>query len=159
MIRLSRLADYAVVLMTHMASGHGADASGVHNALDMAAVTGLPAPTVAKVLAILTRQGLLQSHRGAKGGYWLARGSGEISVADIVSALEGPIALTHCIKVGPGSCDVEPTCPSRYSLNRVNTAVRKALSEMSLAEIAAPSPYDFGVSRGAAAPQGPSAAI
>jgi FeS assembly SUF system regulator len=136
MVRFSRLADYAVLLMTHMAN----ERDGVHNAIDMAAATGLPVPTVSKVLAILGRRGLLESQRGAKGGYVLARGAAEISVAEIVGALDGPIALTHCIKSGPGSCDVEPVCPSRYSLHRINERVQSALAGITLAEIAAPPP-------------------
>ena len=129
MIRLSRLADYAVVLMTHM----NAAPSPVHNAVDVAAATGLPAPTVAKVL-----KRLLQSHRGAQGGYRLARAAPGISVADIVSAIDGPIALTHCSKPGKGVCDVELACPSRSGVNRINTAIRTALEAVSLAEISAP---------------------
>ena len=134
MIRLSRLADYAVVLMTHM----NAAPSPVHNAVDVAAATGLPAPTVAKVLKRLAQAGLLQSHRGAQGGYRLARAAPGISVADIVSAIDGPIALTHCSKPGKGVCDVELACPSRSGVNRINTAIRTALEAVSLAEISAP---------------------
>jgi FeS assembly SUF system regulator len=134
MIRLSRLADYAVVLMTHMAS----ERSGVHNAVDMARLTHLPVPTVSKVLASLARRGLLLSQRGAKGGYFLARAPEDIPVSDIIGALDGPVALTQCIKAGPGICEVEPTCPSRYSLHRINDVMRSALTGISLAEIATP---------------------
>ena len=134
MMRFSRLADYAVVVMTQLA----ADPGQFHNAVDTATATGLPAPTVSKIMATLARHGLLTSHRGAKGGYALPRPAGDISVAEIVSALDGPIAITHCVKVGPNSCEVEQACSSRFSLGRINTAVRRALENISLAEIAAP---------------------
>lgn len=134
MIRLSRLADYAVVIMTHMAI----TPERVHNALDVAAATNLPTPTVSKILAILARHDLLASHRGAKGGYALAADSHGISVAAIIAAMEGPIALTHCIEHGPGSCDVESVCPSRFSWQRINGAVHDALQAVSLADLVPP---------------------
>lgn len=132
MIRMSRLADYAVVLMTHMAG----DPSPVHTAISVAGATGLPVPTVAKVLARLARGGLLESHRGAHGGYVLARAAGAISVAEIVAAVDGPIALTECSKAGPSGCEIEATCPSQSGLRRINHALQSALAAMSLAEVA-----------------------
>ena len=136
MMRLSRLADFAVVLMTHVAQHH----ERVHTASQAAVATQLPTPTVAKVLARLCRGGLLTSIRGVKGGYRLARPAAEISVGAIVSALDGPIALTQCIKLGPGRCEVEAVCPSRVGLLHINVAVHKALDDVSLADIAAPAP-------------------
>src|SRR3990170_1579440 len=108
MMRLSRLADFAVVLMTHLAQHHG-----VHTASGAAVATQLPAPTVAKLMARLCREGLLTSSRGVKGGYQLGRPAAEISVGAIVNALDGPIALTQCIKFGPSRCEIEAVCPSR----------------------------------------------
>ena len=134
MMRLSRLADFAVVLMTHVAQHHGR----IHTAAEAAIATRLPAPTVAKVLARLCREGLLTSIRGVKGGYQLARPAAKISVGTIVNALDGPIALTQCIKLGPGRCEVEAVCPSRVGLHRINVAVHKALDDVSLADIATP---------------------
>jgi len=134
MIRLSRLADYAVAMMTHIA----AHPAGVHNAIDVSAATHLPTPTVSKILATLARRHLLASHRGAKGGYTLARSPAAISVAEIVSAIDGPIALTHCIVHGPGACEVEPVCPSRSGWNRLNNAVRTAFESVSLADLIEP---------------------
>lgn len=134
MIRLSRLADYGVNLMAHMAQ----TPESAHNAIDMVLVTGLPVPTVSKVLATLARHGLLVSQRGAKGGYSLARAPESITIAEIISAIEGPIALTNCIKSGPGNCEVEPVCSSRFSLHRINAALQSALSGVTLAEIAQP---------------------
>ena len=134
MMRLSRLADFAVVLMTHVAQHH----ERVHTASQAAVATQLPTPTVAKVLARLSRGGLLTSIRGVKGGYRLARPAAEISVGAIVNALDGPIALTQCIKLGPGRCEVEAVCPSRVGLHRINVAVHKALDDVSLVDIATP---------------------
>lgn len=132
MIRLSRLADYGVVLACHMA----ARADHCHNAFDLAAATGLPAPTVSKLLAAMARAGVLLSQRGAKGGYRLAQAPTAITAADIVSAVDGPIALTVCIEHGAGACDVEPLCPTRNGWRRINDAVRDAMKSVSLAELA-----------------------
>ena len=136
MMRLTRLADFAVVLMTHVAQ----HPERVHTASEAAVATQLPTPTVAKVLARLCREGLLTSIRGVKGGYRLARPPAEIPVGAIVNALDGPIALTQCIKLGAGRCEVEAVCPSRVGLHRINVAVRKALDDVSLADIATPAP-------------------
>jgi len=132
MIRLSRLADYGVVLACQMA----VKADRCHNAFDLAAATGLPAPTVSKLLAALARAGVLMSQRGAKGGYRLARAPEAITAADIVSAVDGPIALTVCIEHGAGACDVESLCPTRRGWRRINDAVRDAMKSVSLAELA-----------------------
>ena len=135
-MRLSRFADFAVVLMTHVAQHH----ERVHTASEAAVATRLPAPTVAKILARLCREGLLTSIRGVKGGYQLARPAAQISVGAIINALDGPIALTQCIRWGPGRCEVEAICPSRVGLHRINVAVHKALDDVSLADIAMPVP-------------------
>ena len=131
MIRLSRLADYGVVLMTRMASRP----EGIHNTVDLSLLTGLPTPTVSKVLAKLGRHGLLRSVRGAKGGYKLAQSPQNISVADIISAIEGPIALTQCMEHTLGCCDIEPLCPSRYGWQVINDTVRRSLEGVSLADL------------------------
>jgi FeS assembly SUF system regulator len=136
MIRLSRLADYGLVLMGRMA----AKPVTVHTAVGLSEETQLPMPTVAKLLVRLTQGGLLLSHRGARGGYQLARPPAEISVGDIVVAVDGPIALTQCLEHGAGPCDVEPICPTRRGWNRLNDAVKRAFSEVSLAELAQPVP-------------------
>lgn len=139
MLRLSRLADYGVMVMAHIA----AEPQGVHNAPDAAAATGLPGPTVAKIMAKLGRAGLLTSQRGAHGGYRLAAKPEEVSVAQIVTALDGPIALTQCSDHHqPSACDRENLCVSRRGINRINTAIRSALEGVTLAELARPS-YDF----------------
>src|SRR5262245_15490571 len=129
MIRLSRLADYAVVLAGNMAR----EPEKCHNAFDLANCSTLPAPTVSKIMAALTRAGVLVSHRGAKGGYRVARSPHEISVADIIIAVDGPIALTVCLEHGGGGCEVEAICPSRRGWHRINHAIRGALEGVSLA--------------------------
>ena len=136
MIRLSRLADYGLVLMGRMAL----QPSTVHTAGGLAEDTQLPIPTVAKLLVRLTQGNLLISHRGAKGGYQLARLPSAITVADIVVAVDGPIALTQCLEHGAQPCDVEPICPTRRGWNRLNDAVKRALTEVSLAELSQPIP-------------------
>lgn len=135
-MRLSRLADYAVVLMTRIAQ----HPEQVHTAAKVAVATRVPEPTVAKLLNTLGRGGLLASTRGIKGGYALARPATAITVGEIVAVVDGPIALTQCIKAGPGNCDIEAVCQSRLGLHRINLAVRKALEDISLAEIAFPVP-------------------
>lgn len=139
MLRLSRLADYGVMVMAHAA----AEPSGVHNAADAAAATGLPGPTVAKIMAKLARNGLLVSHRGAHGGYRLAAAPEQITVASIITALDGPIALTQCSDHHqPSACDRENLCVSRRGINRINTAIRSALEGVTLAELSRPA-FDF----------------
>jgi FeS assembly SUF system regulator len=149
MIRLSRLADYAVVLMSHIA----ANERNLHNALDIAATTGLPVPTVSKILSALARSGLLVSYRGAKGGYELARPAALISAAEIISSVDGPIALTECIDGAPGDCEYEPFCPARRNWQLINGAVRRALTEVTLADLSQPFPnFEDSAGTFAAAP-------
>jgi FeS assembly SUF system regulator len=148
------LADYGVVLACQMA----VKADGCHNAYDLAAATGLPAPTVSKLLAALARAGVLVSQRGAKGGYRLARAPEAITAADIVSAVDGPIALTVCIEHGAGACDVESLCPTRSGWRRINDAVRDAMKSVSLAELAFSVPAGLGDLQGLPASDRPVAA-
>jgi FeS assembly SUF system regulator len=136
MIRLSRLADYGVALMTQMSVA----SSPVHSAHTLAAASGIPLPTVSKLLSALARAGLLEALRGAKGGYRLARNPRAISVAEIIGAVDGPIALTQCIEHGPGSCEVETLCPTRRGWHAINEGVRRAFESVSLAELCESSP-------------------
>ena len=132
MIRLSRLSDYGIVLMSHLAGlGNGEP----HNAREIAAEAGLPQPVVSKLLKALAREGLLESHRGAKGGYSLARSPKEISAAEMIAALEGPIGLTECT-VHPGECAQEASCHVREPWQRINAVVREALANVTLADLA-----------------------
>ena len=109
----------------------------LHSANEIAAELGLALPTVSKVLKALVQYGLLVSHRGAKGGYSLAAAPEEISVAQIIAAIEGPIALTECSDTA-GLCGQEPQCSVRGNWQRINSAVRDALERVTLAELARP---------------------
>lgn len=134
MIKLNRLTDYAVTLLTQIVGRK----DGVWAASDLAEKTGLPLPTVSKVLKQLTRAGILQAQRGPAGGYHLARPPGSISVASIVEAMDGPIAITKCADGGAHDCGIERICPMSGNWNRVNLAVKRALENVSLADMAHP---------------------
>ncbi|WP_390547530.1 SUF system Fe-S cluster assembly regulator [Qipengyuania sp. MTN3-11] len=131
-MRLSNLADYAVLTMS-AAARHcgGARAS----AAELAAETGLPAPTVQKLVSKLSAAGLLRSTRGTGGGLQLARPAAAISIADIVEAVEGPIALTACID--GGTCAVDHDCSVRSHWPVINDALRGALAAIPLTQLAA----------------------
>ena len=134
MIRLSRLSDYGIVLMSHLAGfGDGEP----HSATEIAAEAELPQPVVSKLLKALAREGLLESHRGAKGGYTLARPPETITAAQMIAALEGPIGLTECT-VHPGECGREANCHLREPWQRINDVVHDALANVSLADLAQP---------------------
>ena len=134
MFRLNRLTDYAVVVMAQLALRGKATLTAGEIARD----TGVPLPTVAKVLNALARDGLIVSQRGAAGGYGLGRPAGEIGVADIIQAIEGPIALTACVEGSTSHCDVESLCPMRGGWDKVNSAIRDALDSVTLADMAGP---------------------
>lgn len=140
MLRLSKMNDYAVVVLGHMAARQGA----LVTAPEVADATGLPAATVSQVLKRLAHARLVASHRGAHGGYALLRAPSEISVAGLVEALEGPVALTACVDGAEGGCGVETVCPMRGSWDRVNMAIRDALESVSLADMLAPAMHFSG---------------
>jgi FeS assembly SUF system regulator len=135
MLRLSKLTDYGTVVMTYLA--HGTDR--IHAASEIATKIHVAAPTVSKILKRLAREGLVISHRGVKGGYSLARPPQEISVVDIIDALEGPVGLTEC-GTSVGLCSQESSCSIRANWQRINSAVRQALADVTLAEMAEPPP-------------------
>ncbi|HUC62443.1 MAG TPA: SUF system Fe-S cluster assembly regulator [Alphaproteobacteria bacterium] len=131
MIRLNRLTDYAIVVLSQM----GRDGR-MRTAPQLAQETGVPLPTVSKLLKTLAIDGLIVSHRGASGGYVLARPPEAITVTQIVSSLEGPIALTACVEGSGDHCGVEPLCPMRGNWEKVNGAIRGALDKLTLADMA-----------------------
>jgi len=137
MLRMSRITDYGIVLLTHLAASEsaGAPIEPVHNARELAARAGLPLPVVSKILKTLTREGFLLSQRGAKGGYALSRRPEEITVASIIDALEGPIALTECGTEMHGACEREQRCAVRQPWQRINREVRKALERVRLSDL------------------------
>jgi FeS assembly SUF system regulator len=134
MIRLSRITDYGIVLMAQLASRPEGEP---HNARELAAQTRLPVPVVSKVLKALARAGLLVSHRGAKGGYGLARAPQRITVPEMIAALEGPIGLTECAQ-HPGACPQEAGCHVRAPWQRISRAVQGALARITLADLVSP---------------------
>lgn len=127
MLRVSRLTDYATVAMTVLAD----DPSAVLSASELATRAGLETTTVAKVLKPLAQAGLVEAFRGANGGYRLARKASQISLADIVEALEGPLAMTEC-SYHSGQCSLESRCDARPKWQRVNAIVADALRGVSL---------------------------
>lgn len=134
MIKLSRMADYGVVLMVQLARGGNRRTS----AAELAERAALPLPTVSKLTKQLAAAHLLVSHRGANGGYILGREPADITVAEIVAALDGPIALTECMTTGGIVCEIEALCPTRTNWRRINDALVEALESVSLADMARP---------------------
>ena len=137
MIRLGKLTDYAVVILGDMSHRPG----GVHTVAQLANRTAVPEPTVAKLMKLLARGGLVRSQRGAAGGYVLDRPSDGISMAEIIVALEGPIALTACVDGASGSCEVETLCAMRGGWDKLNRAIRAALEEVTLADMTTPASW------------------
>lgn len=135
MIRLGKLTDYGLVLMTFMARN---TRRPVHTARDLAAESKLPLPTVSKLLKELLQSGLLVSHRGIKGGYGLARPAREIAVSEIIAAIEGPIALTECSTDTIGVCDLERCCPIKNNQKVISQVIRAALDSVMLSDLIQP---------------------
>lgn len=135
MLRISKLTDYGVVLATHLASTR--EAQPVR---DLALETRIPQPTVSKVLKALTKAGVVTSQRGARGGYRLARLPEETQVLDVITALEGPVAVTECSDVRvEGACEYETDCGVRANWVLINEAVQQALRGITLADMTGPS--------------------
>jgi FeS assembly SUF system regulator len=133
-MRLSNMADYAVVVMGAAARHCGGLRT---SATALATETGIALPTVQKLVSILSKGGLLRSVRGAGGGIQLARPAAAITLADIIEAVEGPIAMTACINAATCHCAIEPDCHVKPHWAIVNNAVRGALSDVSLSSLAA----------------------
>ena len=134
MLRVSKLTDYATVIMTVLA-----DAADVLSAQDVAACARLELPTVSKLLKQLAHAGLVDSFRGVNGGYRLAREAQQITIAQIVTAMEGPIGMTEC-SAHVGLCDHESHCGVRVNWQRINLAIAHALASVTLADMLKPVP-------------------
>ncbi len=130
------MTDYAILAMVELARD-----GGILSAQRLAERTQVETPTVSKVLKLLASAGLVTSSRGANGGYKVARRAGEINVAEIISAIEGPIAMTEC-SVEQGLCSVEHNCSMRSNWQRISVAVARALQDVSLAEMTMPMRFD-----------------
>jgi len=135
-VRLAKLTDYAIVILSAFARAPGQ----LQTAPALARTTGLPLATVAKVLKMLGRGGIVDSTRGSGGGYHLARVASRIGVAAILEVMEGPIALTACCTDGGDRCGIEPGCPVKDHWRRISETVLGALSELTLEDLIQPLP-------------------
>jgi len=133
MLRMSKLTDYGIVLMSYLAS----KTYQQHSAQTLSEAVSVPLPTVRKVLKSLSQGGLLISERGAHGGYNLSRSPKSISVAEIIAAIEGPIALTECVS-DESHCDQESHCTIQTNWTQINNAVFHALDDVKLSAMLAP---------------------
>ncbi len=131
MLRLSKLADYSCQVMAFMARDRA-----VHSASEVASSLGIAVPTVSKILKILARYHLVESVLGAKGGYALARYPKDISIAEIINAMDGPISITECSSTS--TCERESFCSTKGKLQGINHLIQEALDKVSLAEMIAP---------------------
>ena len=127
---MSRLTDYGTVVLAHLAS---ADAACV-SAAEVAEATAIALPTVSKLLKSLAKSKLVHSTRGAHGGYRLARRPQDISAAEVIDALEGPVSITEC-STSNSHCDIEEHCSVGGAWQRINVAIRRALGDISLADL------------------------
>lgn len=134
MIRMTRLTDYGILLLTHFARG----GDELRSARDLARAARLPQPTVSKLLKTLAHRNLLETHRGVKGGFRLIRRPEEMTVLEIIHALEGPVALTECNDHDTGECGIEKLCPMRSNWRKINDAVLRALAGITLADLTQP---------------------
>lgn len=130
MLRISKLTDYGTVLLAFLAEHQ----ETVRSAADVAQATGIAVPTVSKLLKSLARAGLVTSTRGSAGGYRLARPPQQISAADVIDALEGPVSITEC-SASDGDCEHEGICSVGGAWQRVNVAIRRALQDVTLNDL------------------------
>lgn len=137
MLRISRLTDYGTMILVYLAE----HSRRVCSARDVAAGTHVALPTVQKILKLLTRAVLVNSSRGVDGGYSLARSPQHISAAEILNALEGPVAITECSDAA-SQCQLEPRCQVGNAWQKINKAIRIALDDITLAELMRP-PREF----------------
>jgi FeS assembly SUF system regulator len=140
MLRLSKLTDYAVVVLVRLSG-----MEGVQTSPGLATATGIPEPTVAKVLKALAASDLVSSQRGARGGYRLNRDLSAIPIADVIAAIDGPIALTACVEGTGLGCESQGLCPMRGRWDPVNDAIHKALSAITLADMQVTLPPAFHI--------------
>ncbi len=135
MLRLSKITDYGIVLLAELAKE---PQGSQRNSRELASRVELPVPVVSKILKALARGGLIESQRGAKGGYSMTRRPEELSVAAMIAALDGPVAITEC-NVGPQLCEHEGSCAVRAPWQRINRVVEVALSRVTLRDLIDPS--------------------
>jgi FeS assembly SUF system regulator len=138
MFRMSKMTDYGLVLLTELAR----EENSTRTARELAEATRVPLPSVSKVLKGLQSAGMLVSHRGAMGGYGLARPAAAIPLTQIITALEGPVAITECVQhtEGEASCELQSVCRVRGHWQVINHAIQDALGRLTLADLCAPTP-------------------
>ena len=134
MIRMTRLTDYGIMLLTLFAR----DAKHpMKSARDLSQQAKLPLPTVSKILKLLAKHGLLVAHRGVRGGFTLSRTPDRITMAEVIGALEGPIGMTDCC-APPSDCGIEKSCIVKSNWMKINRVVLEALDRITLAEMTHP---------------------
>ena len=133
MLRLSKLTDYGTVVLSEMAR----DTGRLHTVAELATALHLAAPTVSKLLKLFARSGLVNSQRGARGGYALARKPEEITAVQIIDAIEGPVAITQC-SMSHSRCGIEAVCGIGHNWQRISLAIHDALRGVTLAQLARP---------------------
>jgi FeS assembly SUF system regulator len=138
MLRISKLTDYGTLVLVHLADG---DSQSLHPASALAEATGLALPTVQKVLKTLTKGGLVTSARGTDGGYKLARPAEDISAAEILDSLEGPVAITECSH-DDSQCQLESSCQVGGAWQKISHAIRSAMNDIRLIDLLNP-PSEF----------------
>ncbi|MCP5041455.1 MAG: SUF system Fe-S cluster assembly regulator [bacterium] len=150
MFRLSKITDYGILLLSYMASSESpSDRGVVHNARELAERVDLPLPVVSKILKSLAREGVIESRRGARGGYSLRPNAARMTVAQMIAVLEGPLAMTECA-ASTGLCLHEDTCSMRSPWRLINRVVKNALDEITLADLVhANDPLDLNLTAAA----------
>lgn len=133
MIKLSKMTDYAVVILAEMTSQNHDNC--LLSVSGLSIKTKLPEPTVSKILKLLNKHQIVESKRGANGGYLLVKKPDDIDMASVITALDGPIALTACVDHSGQCCDRAKSCSMKGQWNPVNIAMQKALEEVSLAQM------------------------
>ncbi len=138
MLRMSKMTDYGIVLLTELAREPGQ----TRTARELAERTRVPMPSTSKLLKGFLQAGLVVSHRGASGGYGLARPAADISLTDIIAVLEGPVSLTECGQHTPAgtSCELESVCRVRNHWRLINQTIQDALGRLTLADLCGPAP-------------------
>tara|TARA_B100001113_G_scaffold112594_1_gene91444 strand:+ start:932 stop:1384 length:453 start_codon:yes stop_codon:yes gene_type:complete len=130
-MKINKLTDYSIVIMTNMVIKNE---KAMYTAKELSEITEIPLPTVTRILKMLSNKELLESQRGAQGGYSLTRSSNDISVAEVIEAMEGPIALTECASEACG-CSFEPNCAVGKPWQKINKAVNSVLQNINIAEM------------------------
>jgi len=133
LLRLSKLTDYGTVVLSQMAR----EPARLHAAAELATSVHLAAPTVSKLLKLFARAGIVSSHRGARGGYSLARPAEAITAVQIIDAIEGPVAITQC-SMSHSRCGIEAVCGIGHNWQRISLAIRDSLKNVTLAQLARP---------------------